>query len=131
MVANNTASCPSKRTPHIPAWDPAGGELSGCRALTSPFMQEEAFWVHPSKALLSPSSLIPPQQRLSPGYHYNIKWPLGGPPSPQRLEEGACLERFRPLLASCLGPEAKTHLIGAPRGEESSRVPSTRHPRLG
>ena len=41
------------------------------------------------------------------------------------------MERFRPFLASCLGPEAKTHLIGAPRGAESSRVPSTGHPCLG
>lgn len=41
------------------------------------------------------------------------------------------MEHFRPFLASCLGPEAKTHLIGAPRGAESSRVPSTGHPCLG
>ena len=93
-------------------------------------MQEEAFLVHPSKVLLSPSSLSPPQQRLPPGYHYNIKWPLGGPPSPQRLEEGACWSVSGLCWPAAWDPRPRPSDWGSPwRG--ALRVPSTRHPRLG
>lgn len=52
----------------------------GCRVLTSPFMQKDAFLVQPSKVLLSPPSLIPPQQRMPPGYHYKMASQRGLPP---------------------------------------------------